>query len=61
MSEWKVEGIHYDEDQGWVVYYYPAADAAPSMLAECEYSSVGEVLKWAKVCRLGAARGGDML
>ena len=47
-NEWQVEGVDYDEDQGWVVYYYPADDAAPSMLEECEYSSIGEVLKWAK-------------
>jgi hypothetical protein len=47
-NEWQVEGVDYDEDQGWVVYYYPADGAAPSMLEECEYSSTGEVLKWAK-------------
>ena len=49
-KEWKVEGIDYDEDHGWIVYYCPAAAAAaaPSMLSECDYSSISEVLKWAK-------------
>jgi hypothetical protein len=45
-NKWQVEGVDYDEDQGWVVHYYPAADAAaPSMLEECKYSTIGEVLK----------------
>ena len=47
-ADWVVEGIDYCEDKEWVVYCYAAAESAPPQtLGECEWSSVGEVLKWA--------------
>ena len=47
-KDWVVEGIDYCEEKGWAVYYYAAAESAPPQtLGECEWSSVGEVLKWA--------------
>jgi hypothetical protein len=46
-KDWVVEGIDYCEEKEWVVYYYAAAKPAPQTLGECEWSSVGEVLKWA--------------
>ena len=46
-EEWVIEGIDYDEDKGWVVYYYSAEQEAPAKLSDCEFSSVSEVLEWA--------------
>ena len=46
-DEWIVEGIDYDEDAGWIVYYYEAGQEAPVKLSNCEHSSVSEVLEWA--------------
>ena len=47
-KEWVVEGIDYCEEKGWVAYYYAAAlEEAPVTLADCEWSSLCEVVQWA--------------
>jgi hypothetical protein len=47
-EEWVVEGIDYCEEKGWVAYYYAAAlEEAPGALADCEWSSLREVVQWA--------------
>ena len=46
-GEWVIEGIDYDEDKGWIAYYYDAGQETPAKLSDCEFSSVGEVLEWA--------------
>jgi len=47
-EEWVVEGIDYCEEKGWLVYYYAATpEEAPVTLADCQYSSLREVVQWA--------------
>ena len=47
-KEWVVEGIDYCEEKGWVAYYYAATpEEAPVTLADCQYSSLREVVQWA--------------
>jgi hypothetical protein len=47
-EEWVVEGIDYCEEKGWAACYYAAAlEEAPVTPADCEWSSLREVVQWA--------------
>jgi hypothetical protein len=42
------EGIDYCEEKGWAACYYAATlEEAPVTPADCEWSSLREVVQWA--------------